>query len=204
MSNNEIKINKRLELMSEVYSRPIIDSTNLIVGLCYAGGNIPLINVDLKTGKKNWHATSQSKMGNIRANLVEYKNHIWIGGTYSNKFFGIDKNTGKSTFEIEAGAECFPAWSAPAFKDNIAFLPRNDGYLHIIDINSKEAVDKIDLKVDKKIPKYEYGNEVIDEMYKYVRHKWENYFYSTPIVKEKSLFIGTEEGYFYSINIQNK
>ncbi|XOB63506.1 toll/interleukin-1 receptor domain-containing protein [Campylobacterota bacterium DY0563] len=193
---------------SELYSRPLIIKDKLFQAFArQTYYDYPaIICIDLKTKKVEWVASDDKKLsndyGNIRTELLEYKDEIIFIHPYSNELVGISQDNGKVQWVTKLGRGMFQQWSSPIiYKDNI-YIARHDGYLYKVDGKTKQR------EWGMYLGEAEDAGAVFNDEQSLVneseRADWDIgkgfSLFSTPAVSKGNLIIGSDEGYLYCIS----
>lgn len=194
--------------ISELYSKPLVIKNKLFQAFARKTYyDYPaIICIDLKTKKVEWVASDDKKLsnnyGNIRTELLEYKDEIIFINPYSNELVGISQDNGKVQWVINLGRGMFQQWSSPiTYKDNI-YIARHDGYLYKVDGKTKQR------KWGMYLAEAEDAGVVFNDEQSLVneseRIDWNIAkgfsLFSTPAVSKGNLIIGSDEGYLYCIS----
>lgn len=193
--------------ISELYSKPLIIKDKLFQAFARETYyNYPaIVCIDLKTKSVDWVASDDKKLsndyGNIRTELLEYRDEIIFIHPYSNELVGLSKENGKVVWVVKLGRDMFQQWASPIiYKDNI-YIPRHDGYLYKVDVITKQR------EWGMYLAEKEDAGIVFNDEQSLVNEQettdWEITkgfsLLSTPSISKGNLIVGSDEGYLYCI-----
>ncbi|AXQ23254.1 hypothetical protein BEN71_14720 [Acinetobacter wuhouensis] len=190
----------------EIYSKPLLHENFLYIS--YSRETYysypPICKVNLDTGNIIWHSSpidNSHHYGNIRTNLLLYKNEVIFTHPYSNELGGVDSSSGKNTWILPIGKSMFQQWSSPIIHQSFCYLARHDGYLYKINLENHTKEWGLFLG------SHQCHGVVYDKFQEQTNEfeatEWENRvgfsIYSTPKLVNNKIIIGTGEGYLYCI-----
>jgi outer membrane protein assembly factor BamB len=194
--------------VSELYSKPLIIKNKIFQAFArQTSYRYPaIVSINKSTFEVNWFANDNKKLsndyGNIRTELLEYKNEIIFIHPYSNELVGISKDNGEVQWVTKLGRGMFQQWSSPIiYKDNI-YIARHDGYLYKVDGKTKQR------EWGMYLGEAEDAGVVFNDEQSLVneseRVDWDIgkgfSLFSTPSASKGNLIIGSDEGYLYCIS----
>ena len=166
----------------------------------------PIVCINIDNEKVEWFASDPKKIGthygNIRTNLIAFKDEILFVHPYSNEIGGIDQSNGNIVWLTSLGRPMFQQWSSPIIYNNNIYIARYDGYIYKVNGLSKEREwgmylgenDDAGVVFDKDQPISNENENAAWNLYKGFS------LLSTPVISFGNLIIGSDEGYLYCIN----
>ncbi len=106
-----------------------------ITALSKADGTIVWQAEDAAGIKTDW--------GSIRSSVAVVGDLLVYGEPYSNRLVAIDIETGETAWDVEVGAYCYPHWPSPAVVSGQVILPRHDGGLYAVSVETQTKVWEI-------------------------------------------------------------
>ena len=134
---------------SRIFAAPTIVDGMVIIGFVRGGvyAEPALAALDQATGELKWRATDvagiKTSWANVRSSPAVAGSYLLYGEAYSNLLIAIDLETGQTRFSVPTGQYCQAQWPSPAVIDGQVILPRNDGGLYAIDMESETLLWKI-------------------------------------------------------------
>jgi outer membrane protein assembly factor BamB len=106
-----------------------------------------LMALDKETGELLWASVDRAALkrewANLRSSPAIAGDYIVFGEGYSNQMVVVDRLTGSTLWSVPAGSFCFPHWPSPVVNNGIVYLPRHDGGLYAIDLETREITWQI-------------------------------------------------------------
>jgi len=75
--------------------------------------------------------------GSIRSSVAVVGDLLVYGEPYSNRMVAVDIESGETAWDVQTGAYCFPHWPSPAVVNGQVILPRHDGGLYAVDVETQ-------------------------------------------------------------------
>lgn len=193
--------------LARLYSTPMMRGGRILTGFVRQSYyDYPaIVCIDSNDGHPIWYASDPLALGdgfgNIRSNLIAFRDEILFVHPYSNEIGGLDEETGKLNWLTKVGQPMFQQWSSPLVHNNNIYIARYDGYLYKINGETKEREwgmylgENSDAGVvfDKNQPISNENERVAWELFKGFP------LLATPVVHKNNLVIGSDEGYLYYI-----
>lgn len=200
----------------EVFSDPKIlygksNWDSIVIAYCrsttYDFPPLCIIDIGKKDGKLSLRRPTSDPAyfdyGNIRADMIYYKDKLYIPLSYSNIVIGVAPNSLEIQSIISVGDDMFQQWSGLAINsEGIGVIPRNDGYIYQIDMNEEKVLAQIYLMNDRY--KGETGERARASSVVDLRNKWKVCFYSTPAIEDKFCYVGTADGRICAVELSKK
>ena len=205
----------KLLTASSTRTQPIIYE-----GLVFFGDNNTLKALDVETGKEKWHFLSASNVENpmgIQSTPCISNNVLYFAGA-SDYFYALDVKTGKKKWQFASPY----GGSSPIVNDDTVYFCSD--YLYALDKNNgklkwKTKLDYQHFNYSAATPAYAYGlifcSEGEQKINAYDSKKgrlvwtyntyadWTWNLVTSPVVYKGSVFFGSQDGYFYSLNALN-
>ena len=127
-----------------VFAAPTIAGPFLVVSLIrgeelYA--DPALIALDRETGEVAWEAEDaagiKSEWANVRSSPAVVGDLLVYGETYSDRLVAVGIDDGLTRWSVKVGPYCFQHWSSPAVVGGQVILPRYDGGLYAVALDTK-------------------------------------------------------------------
>lgn len=145
------KWTRRISEKNQFYPAPTVDDG--VVYLGYARDTFyttaAIVALDAGTGKTKWGLpdrpdSEQGQIGgdftNIRSSFAVWKGLLLYGETYSNELAAYGADSGKKQWSVDLGKPMFPHWPSPAIAGNVLYLPRHDGAIYAVDLESRKMI----------------------------------------------------------------
>lgn len=116
-------------LREDTYVDPAVTALNL------ADGSIVWQAEDRAGIKNDW--------GSIRSSVAVVGDLLVYGEPYSNRMVAIETATGETMWDVETGVYCYPHWPSPAVVSGQVILPRHDGGLYAVSVETETLVWEI-------------------------------------------------------------
>ena len=198
----------KLESNAEIYSSPMILGNQLIVAFARQTyyDYPPIISFDLESGNVNWIASDNKvddsvHYGNIRGNLIHNGEFVLFVHAYANELVAMSPSDGRVKWKVGLGRAMFQQWATPIVFNNSAYIPRYDGFLYNVDLETKTRNWAIYLGEHADAGTVFDNNQNLPNESE--RTEWELYkgypLISTPAVFVDNLIVGTDEGYLYCL-----
>ena len=100
-----------------------------IIALDKADGSVVWNALDLAGIKHDW--------GSIRSSVAVVGDLLVYGEPYSNRLIAIDSATGETMWDVTTGEYCFPHWPSPAVVSGQVIIPRHDGGLYAVSVETE-------------------------------------------------------------------
>jgi outer membrane protein assembly factor BamB len=127
-----------------VFAAPTIAGPFLVVSLIrgeelYA--DPALIALDRETGEVAWEAEDaagiKSEWANVRSSPAVVGDLLVYGETYSDLLVAVGIDDGLTRWSVKVGPYCYQHWSSPAVVGGQVILPRYDGGLYAVALDTK-------------------------------------------------------------------
>ncbi|MBP1633253.1 MAG: hypothetical protein H6Q11_1541 [Acidobacteria bacterium] len=127
-----------------MFAAPTIAGPFLVVSLIrgeelYA--DPALIALDRETGEVAWEAEDaagiKSEWANVRSSPAVVGDLLVYGETYSDRLVAVGVDDGLTRWSVKVGPYCFQHWSSPAVVGGQVILPRYDGGLYAVALDTK-------------------------------------------------------------------
>lgn len=103
--------------------------------------NPAITALDITDGSVVWQAEDREGIkndwGSIRSSVAVVGDLLVYGEPYSNRMVGLDVLTGETVWDVITGAHCFPHWPSPAVVSGQVILPRHDGGLYAVSVETE-------------------------------------------------------------------
>lgn len=100
-----------------------------------------LVAFDAEDGAVRWVGANPEELGggwgNVRSSPAVVGDELVYGEPYSNRVIAVDVATGEAKASIAAGGCTFPHWPSPAAAGTLVYVPRHDGGLYALDLESR-------------------------------------------------------------------
>lgn len=119
----------------QVFAAPTIAGDYLVISLVRDDvfAEPALLALDRQTGEVAWRAADaagiKSEWGNVRSSPAVVGDLLVYGEPYSNRLVAIGIGDGETRWSVDVGPLCYPHWSSPAVVSGQVILPRFDGSL---------------------------------------------------------------------------
>ncbi|HEX5630674.1 MAG TPA: PQQ-binding-like beta-propeller repeat protein [Acidimicrobiia bacterium] len=113
-------------LREDTYVNPAVMALNK------SDGTVAWYSEDRAGIKNDW--------GSIRSSVAAVGDILVYGEPYSNRLVAIDIESGETTWDVETGAYCYPHWPSPAVVSGQVILPRHDGGLYAVSVETQTVV----------------------------------------------------------------
>ena len=110
-------------LREDVFAEPSI------IALNKSDGSVVWTAKDLAGIKHDW--------GSIRSSVAVVGDLLVYGEPYSNRLIAIDSATGETMWDVTTGEYCFPHWPSPAVVSGQVIIPRHDGGLYAVSVETE-------------------------------------------------------------------
>ena len=198
---------------ASIYSAPLLLDGKIVIGFVrqtsYSYPAVLALNFmdDGSIGKLAWYGTDAERLvgnfGNIRFTPASYESYLYFGNPYSNKVYALDSNDGTVVWSTELGQPMFQHWSSPIIGGDFLYVARHDGYLHKLDPKTGERLLSVFLGLNDNAGLTFYRHE--EPPGKDLRARWNPSdsfaIFSTPAYSQGVVFVGSDEGYLYAIEM---
>ena len=190
-----------------IYPAPTIAGDLLIVG--YARNtyypNPAFKALSRADGRIVWEASDKGKKrrsyGNIRSSVCTWGNLLLYGEPYSNDLVALSRADGSCQWRLAMGKPMFPHWPSPAVASGVLYLPRHDGGLYAIDLQTRKLKWMLYLGkvtcVGDRLPEDIMPAESVNCAWNPAVGKP---LYASPAIdSDGTIYIGSGQGFFYAI-----
>jgi outer membrane protein assembly factor BamB len=131
---------------TKIFATPTI--TNGVVLLSLVRDDVyadpAIIALDLESGVDLWIGTDDAALkaewGNIRSSPASVGDLVIYGETYSQGIVALGLDDGVTRWKVDSGSFCYPHWPSPAVVSSQVVLPRHDGGIYGIDLQTGTVV----------------------------------------------------------------
>jgi outer membrane protein assembly factor BamB len=165
----------------------------------------PLVAIDLQTRQLIWRSGDPEGLangfGNIRGTPVITNGEVIFSTAYSNALTAVSLETGAVTWQVELGTEMFEQWPGPITDGADVYLGRHDGYVHKINLKVRRREWSLFLGAHDRAGATIAGDQTLPEFQEFPSWLAGNSapILATPALDRGRLYIGTSEGWLYSV-----
>jgi outer membrane protein assembly factor BamB len=187
----------------QVFAAPTIAGDLLVISLVREDvfAEPALLALDRETGSVVWRAEDAASIkpewGNVRSSPAVVGDLLVYGEPYSDSLVALGVEDGRTLWSVQVGPLCYPHWSSPAVVSGQVILPRFDGGLYAVALDTKTIAWSIYLgqqALDGEFPP-EYGIDFCE----WTPKVGASVIASPAVADNGVVIVGTLEGYLMAV-----
>lgn len=186
-----------------VFAAPTVAGDSLVISLVRQNvfGEPALVALDRETGELLWSAKDEagikSEWGSVRSSPAVVGDVLVYGEGYSDRLVAVAVANGHTRWSAEVGPLCYPHWSSPAIVSGQVILPRFDGGLYSVDLETQATAWSIYL--GQKDLDGAFPADFDAEFCQWQPRAGASLLASPAVADNGVVLVGSLEGYLYAI-----
>ena len=136
--------------------------------------------------------------GSIRSSVAVVGDLLVFGEPYSDRLVAVDVLTGETMWDVATGAYCYPQWPSPAVVSGQVILPRHDGGLYAVSVETETPVWEIFLGDHDSPGAFPAGSDV-DGYCDWGPEDGYSILASPAVAPNGYIVVGTLEGWLFAV-----